>query len=109
MEELSIRVREKRGALGIRAAAEDAHVSAATLSRVEAGKMPDIETFRKLCLWLEVDPNTLLGMKKTTPSSGMDFSDAMGQVFAHFRAKKTMSPDTSTHLAKLIQAIHKEL
>lgn len=108
MEELSIRVREKRGVLGVRAAADQAKVSSATLSRVEAGKMPDLETFRKLCVWLEVDPNTLLGMKKP-PASAMGFSDATGQVFAHFRAKKTMNPNTATHLAKLIQAINKEL
>jgi transcriptional regulator with XRE-family HTH domain len=108
MEELSIRVREKRGGLGIREAAEQAKVSPATLSRVETGKMPDLDTFTKLCTWLEVDPNTLLGVKRL-PSSAMGFSDATGQVFAHFRAKKTMNAATSTHLAKLIQAINKEL
>jgi transcriptional regulator with XRE-family HTH domain len=108
MEELSIRVREKRGNVGIREAAKQAGISQATLSRVEAGKMPDLPTFMKLCAWLELDPNTLLGAKKS-PSTAIGFSEATRQVFAHFRAKKVMDADTSLHLAKLIQAINKEL
>lgn len=110
MEELSVRLREKRQLLGIgiREAAARIGVSQATLSRIEVGKMPDLDTFTKLCKWLEVDPNTILGTKKT-PSTAMSFSDATGQVFAHLRAKRTMEPDTTQHLARLIEAAQKEL
>ena len=113
MEELGRLVREKRGVQGVREAARQADVSPATLSRVETGKTPDLETFKKLCVWLCVDPNELLGTTKSktpkSPSNAMEFGDSMGQVFAHFRAKKTMSQDTVGHLAELIQAINKEL
>ncbi len=108
MEELGLRVKQKRGAMGIREAAKQADVSPATLSRVEAGKQPDLNTFAKICKWLDVDPNTMLGVKKVSPSKNLEFSDATGQVFAHFRAKKTMNPDTTAHLAKLIEAMNKE-
>lgn len=111
MKDLSARVREARGVRGIRAVAEEVGVSYATLSRVEAGKTPDLDTFKKLCAWLKVEPNELLGVSPSakSPSSGLEFGDSMGQVFAHFRAKKTMSQDTAGHLANLIQAINKEL
>ena len=33
-------------------------ISKATVSRVESGKLPDIETFIKICIWLETDPRT---------------------------------------------------
>ena len=109
MEELGIRVKQKRGTMGIREAAEQAKVSPATLSRVEAGKQPDLTTFVKICEWLEVDPSTLLGTKKTSPAQNLEFGDATGQVFAHFRAKKTMNSQTASHLAKLIEAMNREL
>lgn len=109
MEELGIRVKQKRGTMGIREAAKQAEVSPATLSRVEAGKQPDLNTFAKICKWLDVDPNTLLGVTKSSPAKNLEFGDATGQVFAHFRAKKTMNSSTATHLAKLIEAMNKEL
>jgi transcriptional regulator with XRE-family HTH domain len=110
MEELGVRLREKRQLLGIgiREAAAQAGISQATLSRIEVGKMPDLDTFTKLCKWLEVDPSTILGAKKTA-SVSVGFSDATGQVFAHLRAKRTMNPDTTLHLARLIEAAQKEL
>jgi DNA-binding Xre family transcriptional regulator len=32
-------------------------ISKGTLSRLERGKFPDIETFAKVCHWLETQPN----------------------------------------------------
>ena len=62
-------VREKRGSLGLRAVAADTGISAPTLSRIEAGKMPDLQTFGKLCRWLEVDPASLLGISRQRQES----------------------------------------
>lgn len=39
-------------------AAEQIGISKATLSRIEKGNIPDIETLTKLCLWLNKEPNT---------------------------------------------------
>ena len=43
---------EKRR-IGVREFAKQAGISAATLSRIENGKPPDIETFFKLCFWMK--------------------------------------------------------
>ena len=37
--------------LRLRGAATELGVSAATLSRIERGEKPDIDTFVKICLW----------------------------------------------------------
>lgn len=49
-------MRENRGALSIRQAAEAAGVSFMTFSRVENGSQPDLATLMRLCAWLGVAP-----------------------------------------------------
>ena len=61
LEFLGELVAAKRGELGIRATAEKIGISPATLSRVENGHLPDVVNFGKLCKWLNVDSNALLG------------------------------------------------
>lgn len=43
--------------IGLREAALEIGISAATLSRVECNRSIDLETFAKLCTWLEKTPN----------------------------------------------------
>lgn len=96
IEELGRLIAKKRGGQGIRAAAAEADVSSATLSRVENGNVPDLATFAKICRWLEVDPATFLGVEvaqKTTQPA-----------IVHFRKKKAVSVDTAQSLAELILA-----
>lgn len=95
IDDLGRLIAKKRGNQGIRAAAAEAGVSSATLSRVENGNVPDLATFAKICLWLDVDPAAFLGL----PSS--DRQQAQLAV-VHFRKKKTVSKDTATSLAELI-------
>lgn len=45
------------GVNSLRKIAEEVGVSAATLSRVQRGKMPDLESFGKICKWMEGDMN----------------------------------------------------
>ncbi|NET54488.1 MAG: helix-turn-helix transcriptional regulator, partial [Merismopedia sp. SIO2A8] len=61
LNRLATLTRSRRGSLGLRAAAKEiGNVSTSTLSRVENGKMPDMETFLALCDWLEVPPASLI-------------------------------------------------
>ena len=61
IERLTNLVRSKRGSRGLReTAAEIGNVSPSTISRVENGKIPDIDTFLALCDWLEVPPAELI-------------------------------------------------
>lgn len=88
----------KRGTRGVRAAALEAGVSPATLSRVENGHMPDLATFAKLCKWVERDPREFLGME-------IDNEEAQpAAAIAHFKKKKTVSMETATALGSLIIA-----
>ena len=97
LQNLGTIVREKRGTRGLRAVAADIGTSAPTLSRIEAGKMPDIQTFGKLCRWLEVDPGALLGVSAHMPET----SD-QGMVVAHLKANREIAPVTASALAHAI-------
>lgn len=102
LETLGPVLKDRRGGRGLREVALEIGTSAATLSRIESGKQPDLETFAKLCKWLGVDGGEVLGC-----------SDSKGQNTqvrsAHFRAEKTLTTDTARHLGELILAIHKKL
>ncbi|RJQ37893.1 XRE family transcriptional regulator [Candidatus Microgenomates bacterium] len=102
MEELSLKLKHKRGNRGIREVAKEIGISHATLSRIESGKQPDLETFTKICKWLEIDPNSILGFQKK-----QSIADSVSMPVAHFRAEKTMSTTTASHLAELILAVQK--
>ena len=95
IEELGKLITRKRQGRGIRAAAAEAGVSHATLSRVENGHMPDLMTFARICQWLEVDPGDFLGTTtiKEAPKA-----------VVHFRKEKTVSRDTAVALGELILA-----
>ena len=48
---------KQKNRIGIREFAKQADISAATLSRIENGRPPDIETFFKLCFWMKRSSN----------------------------------------------------
>jgi transcriptional regulator with XRE-family HTH domain len=102
LETLGPVLKEARGGRGLRETANEIGTSAATLSRIESGKQPDLETFAKICKWLEVDAGEILGCSEKSNSEPQTRS-------AHFRADKTLKPDTARHLGELILAIHRKL
>ena len=93
----------KRGSRGVRAAAAEAEISSATFSRVENGHMPDLDTFAKLCKWLQRDPREFLGIGPA------DTPDAPPSAVVHFKKKKTVKAETATALGELILAAQKAL
>src|SRR5436190_22657889 len=90
---------EKRGDVGVRAAAKDIGISPATLSRVERGYLPDLETFGKICKWLGVDPGQVLGVTANPLSTP--------RVAVHFKKQATLSPSTAQALAQMVLAAHR--
>lgn len=101
LEQLGRRILEKRGATGIRAVANEIGISPATLSRVERGKLPDLETFQKICRWLDVNPGEILGVKATkTPRE---------ETQVHFRKRPAISEDTASALAKMVLAAQRAM
>jgi transcriptional regulator with XRE-family HTH domain len=99
-------VMERRGEEGIREFAKKLGISPATLSRVENGKLPDLETFSKICDKLGLDPSEiLLGGKKAsgrTPGAA-----ATSTVHVHFKADAQQTPRAAKDLAQLILAAQK--
>lgn len=100
LENLGRRVMEKRGAQGIRAAAKEIGISHATLSRVERGFLPDLENYRKLCVWLGVELD-----QTNVPQN----NSVTGVAQVHFKKDKNSSPETAQALAELILAAQRAL
>jgi transcriptional regulator with XRE-family HTH domain len=108
LAKLGIMARERRGAKGVREAAAEIGISPATLSRIEAGKLPDIATFRKLCIWLAIDASDILQLPPTPASQVPPAERPMIATF-HARAPAELSPQAAADMAALIIAAQKEL
>jgi transcriptional regulator with XRE-family HTH domain len=91
-------LKSKRASKGLRAIAEEiGNISAATLSRIEQGKIPDVDTFISICNWLQVPTDTfILGENQNKTVSNKE------HVVAHLRAEKELSQDTVNMLIKMI-------
>ncbi|MEQ8553082.1 MAG: helix-turn-helix transcriptional regulator [Cyclobacteriaceae bacterium] len=91
---LSDMLKTRRGNQTLReTASEIGQISAATLSRIEQGKVPDVDTFMKLCDWLNVSADAF--MIKESKQQAL-------KVNAHLRAEKELPPMTVNSLIKLI-------
>ena len=97
LQNLGTIVREKRGNRALRAVAADIGTSAPTLSRIESGKMPDLQTFGKLCRWLDIDPGSLLGMSPRTQDEPRP-----NIAVAHLKTNREVAPETASALANAI-------
>ncbi len=95
LESLGRLIAKKRGNQGLRAAAAEIGISSATLSRVEHGHLPDLENFRKICDWLEIEVSSVSGVPKIGQA-------AVAHV--HFKRKKEVSQETAHALAEMILA-----
>jgi len=101
LETLGRRIVEKRAGAGIRAIAKEVGVSPATLSRVERGNLPDLDTFRKVCKWLSLDPGEVLGFQSSEAGST--------PIHVHFRKDKTLDQETAEALAKMVLAAQRAM
>lgn len=101
IDQLAQRISERRAGKGVREAAAEVGVSPATLSRVENGKVPDLETFSKICSWLGEDPAVYLGLRPlATPAP-------TAQV--HFKKGTAIKKDSAKALGEMILAAQKAL
>ena len=115
VDKLAALIKAKRGGKGLRdTAVEIGEISASTLSRIEKGKMPDLDTFLRLCDWLDIQPNELIsGIAKRDSTSGekaIPMPDDMSTpeiVEAHLRADKELDPETAEALANMVRSVYK--
>lgn len=101
IDELAQRIQVHRAGKGIREAAKEVGVSPATLSRVENGKVPDLETFGKICQWLGDDPSIYLGLKPRVVGA------PRAQV--HFKKGTAIEQDSAKALSEMIILAQKAL
>jgi len=101
LQALGRKLVEKRGDRGIREVAAEIGISPATLSRVERGYLPDIETFGKICRWLNIDPGAILGVPASAPPAP--------KISVHFRKDQVLAPRTAQALAQMILAAQRAL
>lgn len=96
IDALSKMIKSKRGGRGLREVAKEiGGISVSTLSRVENGNVPDIDSYLTLCKWLEVSIDFF-----TTPQKGPESKKQM--VVANLRADKTLPKDISEALIQMI-------
>src|SRR5437016_14106668 len=98
---LSALVRAKRGDRGLRSVAQEiGDVSASTLSRIEQGKVPDLDTFLRLCRWLGVSADEFMQSPAVTaPEAEVGRMDVIA---AHLRADRTLDRATARALERMI-------
>lgn len=89
-------IKSKRGNQGLRALASEIGVSASTLSRIEQGNLPDIDTYITLCEWLDVSTDFFVSKD---PNQNVVTSS---NIIAHLRADKSLRPETAEALIQMI-------
>jgi len=101
LESLGVIVREKRAHRKLRETAKEIGIGPATLMRVESGRIPDVETFGKICMWLKKDPAEFLGfdvgLRKVASAE-----QPVSTIAAHFKADQTPKPETVKALAQMV-------
>ena len=103
-DELGPRLAARRSELKlpVREAAAQAKVPPATYSRVENGRMPDLETFRRLVAWLGVPPETFFEPAVATSSTPAVIAE-------HLHADPALPPDAAERIASLVTELYTSL
>ncbi len=104
-ELLSSMLKSKRGKKGLRETADEiGNISLATLSRVENGNLPDVETFICLCKWLQVSTETFVTGKKTKTAEVSEKEKIVYQL----RSSQELDPETIKAMVTMVDiAFHK--
>lgn len=92
-------IKTKRGKRGLREiSGEIGDISPATLSRIEQGKIPDVDTFIRICRWLDAATDTfIINSPENSARSNQEY------IVAHLRAERELDPATVQMLVKMIE------
>jgi len=102
-QKFAAHVRTKRGAQSLRSiVGEIEGVSLSTLSRLENGKIPDMETFLHICDWLDASPDDFMrsGQAPQEPKRS-----TLEQVLLLLRMDTSLDAEVTNALAVLIQRL----
>jgi transcriptional regulator with XRE-family HTH domain len=139
--ELAAKLKEQRNEIGLslRQLAAETGVPYSTLARVEAGKIPDLTTFRNIVAWLGIPPERFFPTPRVRSESTPEFvahalrndpalseqageklAEIFSQMYAtlavsvqpvtlHLRAERAFTPDAGNLLADVLQQMEHAL
>src|SRR5437899_5194586 len=91
-----LRTRRKELGLSLRAVEQQTGISAATLSRVERGSIPEMSVIEKLAKWLKVN----VSATDTAPPGVKTDQDLKRTIAVHLRANRKLSEKTARAIAE---------
>lgn len=93
--------------LTVRAAADQLeNVSPSTLSRIERGSLPDLDTYIRLCRWLNVDPAHFTTISSSTAQPVKKSELMTEDIIVHLRADKLLNQQTRDALITMIEVAY---
>lgn len=105
-EKFSSMLKNKRGDRGLRVIAQEiGGVSASTLSRIEQGNLPDVETFIRICKWLGVSTEEFT----VKTDSEVQESSKKELLLTQLRADRTLPQETVLALAQMISLAYNNI
>jgi transcriptional regulator with XRE-family HTH domain len=88
--------------LSLREAAETSGVPAATLSRIEQGRMPDLATFRRVIHWLGLPPERFFTATERAGSTPETIAE-------HLMADPALPPAAADKIASIVRDLYQSL
>ncbi len=106
LSEAIIRHREQNN-LTVRAAASQMeNVSPSTLSRIERGNLPDIDTYMRVCHWLGVGSEHFAIRRFGGNIAEREHTLNKEDIIVHLRADKLLTPQTREALVTMIEVAY---
>ena len=100
-------IKSKRRNCGLRETAKEIGTSSPTLSRIENGNLPDIDTYMKICKWLDVPSDYFkIGDQNKNSQKSPAYKQ---QVIAHLRADKNLPASTAEALIEMINLAYAKI
>ena len=101
-EKLAKLIKVKRVGKSLRDVTDEIGVSPSTLSRVERGSLPDMDTFLSLCDWLDVAPREFF-------SNGKKEDDTVETIAMLINKDEKLPDELKESLIKIIKATYEYL
>src|SRR5947209_17515632 len=103
---LAALIKTKRGNRGLREIAQEiGDISPSTLSRIENGKVPDMDTFLRICAWLQVSSEEFI---KETDDQQQNEMSTTDRIEGYLRADRELTPEMADALAKLMKMAYRD-
>ena len=104
---LAVLMKTKRGKRSLREVAQDLEdMSPSTLSRIEHEKMVDVQTFLRLCDWLQIAPQAFIKNTDEVPEQEMTTPERIEVVL---RTDRTLPPESADALITLVKVTYNNL